>query len=137
MAVYVVLATAIAITAAVVSAGGSFANAVRLATTHQPEVFTELYFLNPGQLPAYAAPGKKQTVRFHIQSHAAQRQTYSYRIAIEGLPANSVSTGSVVLSPGTGATVPFNFTIAGAGQSVSITIRLVGTQQYLTLRSRS
>jgi hypothetical protein len=137
MALYVVLVVLAALLAAVIPTRGSLVDAVRLATTHQAETFTELYFINPGHLPAFAAPGKKQTVQFRIQSHALQEQVYSYRITVSGPSGTKVTNGSVTLSPGAGVTIPASFTIAKANQSVSITISLVGTKQQLTLRSHS
>jgi uncharacterized protein YfaS (alpha-2-macroglobulin family) len=137
MALYVVLVVLAAFLAAVIPARGSLAGAVRLASTHQTEAFTELYFVDPGRLPGFAAPGKKQTVQFRIQSHAAQRQAYPYSVTVSGPSGTKVTNGSVTLSPGAGATIPFSFTITKANQKVTITVSLVGTEQRLTLRSQS
>jgi uncharacterized membrane protein len=137
MALYVVFVLSVVLITAVIASRGSILDTAKLAVTHQPETFTELYFVDPAKLPTFAIPGKKQTVQFHIQSHLPERHTYQYRITITGLYDTTTSTGTTTVSAGEGSTIPFSFTITQPGAQATITVSLVGTQQYLTLRSQS
>ena len=137
MVLYVVGVALAASVAIATSSNGSFADTLRLATSHQPETFTELYFVNPSQLPSYAAAGSTQTVHFRIQSHLTTQQTYTYRITIVRPQGTSVSTASVVLVPGRGVTVPVTFSILQPNETATIMVNLLGTDQQLTLKVKS
>ncbi|HSW66419.1 MAG TPA: DUF1616 domain-containing protein [Bacillota bacterium] len=58
----------------------SHTQAYKLATTHQPERFTELYFTHPDALPARAEPGSKLPVAFTLHNQESRDTTYNYRI---------------------------------------------------------
>jgi electron transfer flavoprotein alpha subunit len=135
--VYIVFVVSIAGAAAYISAHNSAKNAVQSATTHQPETFTELYFLNPSRLPIFAAPGKKQTIRFHIQNDSSQNKTYTYQIVATGSGGTKVSSARVVVAGEQGVTTAYSFTIPKASEQLTITISLEGTQDQLRLRSQS
>jgi uncharacterized membrane protein len=134
---YVIFVVSIAGATAYISAHHSAKDAIRLAATHQPETFTELYFLNPSKLPAFAAPGKQQTIRFHIQNDSPENKTYTYQIVASGTQGTSTSSTRVAVSAGQGVTVPYHFTIPSASEQLTITISLEGTQEQLRLRSAS
>jgi len=58
----------------------SHTHAFVLATTHQPERFSELYFVNPGALPSSAAPGQQLPVVFTVHNLEGRAFTYTYSI---------------------------------------------------------
>jgi hypothetical protein len=58
------------------------AQALTLATTHQPERLTELYFAVPEQLITNAKPGQKLPVSFAVHNLEAQDMIYAYRITL-------------------------------------------------------
>lgn len=58
---------------------------ITLATTHQPETFTELYFENPNSLPAQIEPGKKYSFAFTIHNLENKDMAYPYIVyAVSG-----------------------------------------------------
>lgn len=120
-----------------VTAHHNLVDALHLASAQTPESFTELYFDNPGQLPMYAAPGKKQTVEFHIQNHSLVPLSTHYVITTSGLEGTLETEGNVTLRAGQGVTLPYYFVIPKANEQVTITINLVGTGDKLVLRSHS
>lgn len=58
----------------------SHTTAFKLATTHQPERFTELYFTRPNDLPASAKSGDRVPVAFTLHNVEAQDVMYTYQI---------------------------------------------------------
>jgi uncharacterized membrane protein len=46
----------------------------------EPEKLTELYFMNPNNLPTIYTPGQKQYVHFTVHNIEYQNETYSYKI---------------------------------------------------------
>lgn len=134
---FVFVVMAVASLTAYVSAQHSFRNAVRLAVTHQPETFTELYFLNPSTLPAYSAPGEKQTVQFHIQNELSVTKKYTYQVSATLGSKTSVKSVTVPIPAGQGITVAYAFVIPNPNEPITISVKLKGTQEWLLLRSHS
>ncbi len=58
----------------------SHTQAYKMATTHQPERFTELYFTRPDALPARVEPGSKLSVTFTLHNQESRDTTYVYQI---------------------------------------------------------
>jgi hypothetical protein len=58
---------------------------ITLATTHQPETFTELYFENPNSLPVKVEPGEKYSFAFTIHNLENKDMAYPYIVyAVSG-----------------------------------------------------
>lgn len=114
------------------------ARALALATTHQPETYTELYFVNNRQLPSLAPAGKTQTFAFGITNHEARTVTYRYVVSMT-IDGNSVpaQTGSVVLASGQSRTLKAGFRLAEPGKSAVIGVNLAGRGEQIDFRSRS
>ena len=137
VALYAVLVVSIASATAYISAHHSVRTAVQLAATHQPETYTELYFLNPSKLPVYAAPGKQQTIHFYIHNDSPQNKTYTYQIVASGAQGTKVSSAHVAVRAEQGVFTAYSFTIPKASEQLTLTISLQGTQEQLRLRSQS
>lgn len=60
--------------------GREISQAATLATTRQPEPFTELYFDNIESLPQKATPGQSVSVSFVIRNLENQQFQYQYAI---------------------------------------------------------
>jgi uncharacterized membrane protein len=130
----VLLAAAITMTG---SSHGNIYNAALLASSHQPENFTELYFLHPSQLPQYSPAGKRTTVYFHIQNDSDVTQTYQYLVTLQDPDKTTKNSGAVAISANSGKSIAYNFTIPKPSEKVVITISIPGTEEYLTFRSQS
>ncbi len=109
----------------------------RNAATHQPERYSELYFDNPARLPGYAPAKKRQTVRFHIVNHEHSTAVYRYRTTVTIGGVTATHNGSAELADGQAAAEALSFTIPHPNETALITIKLVGTNQQLTFRSKS
>jgi len=78
----------IAIAAIAVGAGalyvathaGDISRQLTLATSRQPEPFTELYFAEPQDIPQKAVVGQKLNISFVIKNHEAKDMAYTYRL---------------------------------------------------------
>jgi len=117
--------------------GGDLVTAWTLATTHEPERYTALYFSNPAQLPSFARASTKQTVPFHIVNHEGAAKTYRYRIRfqVEGKAMDQYF--SVTIADGQDMQQAAVFTIPKPNEASTLTIQLLNTSQQLTLRSNS
>lgn len=118
-------------------ANNGFAWAWSLATTQQPERYTQLYFENPAHLPNYAPARKVQTIAFHIANHEDSTQTYLYQITRAVAGSTSVERGSATIRNGQDVRVVTHFTIPKPLQIEEITITLSGRTESLTFRSQS
>jgi len=70
----------------------STTHALKLATTHQPERLTELYFSNPQSLPTQYTQGKSLPVAFTIHNAEYQSMIYSYTITAVSSDGNQSQT---------------------------------------------
>ncbi len=70
----------------------SVSREITLATTRQPEPFTELYFTSPEHLGKTFTPNEPQIVRFTVRNHEGHTQIYSYVIYLDGVQAASGTT---------------------------------------------
>ena len=69
-----------------------------MATTHQPETLTELYFTNYQTIPKKAQPGKQYQISFTAVNHEGSQTKYPYRVLLvsdEGI--QHVQEGSLTL----------------------------------------
>ncbi len=137
MVVYILFVVFITLGVAYYASGHNIARALNLASTQTSESFTELYFTNPGQLPAYAAPGKRQTVHFRIVNDSPAQQTYRYTVSVTVNQHTNTYTSKSMVKPGAGVSIPFSYTIPQSGEQALITVNLLGTHEQLVLRSHS
>jgi uncharacterized membrane protein len=113
---------------------GPIVQAFTLATTHQPETYTELYFVNSSALPTYAPAQKNQNVTFHITNHEAKQMNYTYAIVQDGV---QLSRSTVTLSNGQGIDIPFSFMIAQPSSATQISVHLENRSEHIDFRSKS
>ena len=132
-AILVVLTIAIYI-----SNSRSINHVVALASTHQPETYTELYFVSPNTLPAHVAQGVVSKFSFGVTSHQSNATNYGYEITDTTPDGVSVVTrGSLILQNSGTEQKTVNFTIAKANTSALIQISLVGTNKKISFWSQS
>lgn len=134
--VFLVVVIAMSVGAAAVSAHG-INQAWRLATTHQLEPYTALYFDSPARLPLYAPAGKAEAVPFRIANHEGSPRTYQYQILFTVSGTEAVKSGSVTLASGQDVRMFANFAMPQPNEQGQLVIEIVGTSQRLTLRSQS
>jgi len=109
-----------------------------LATSHQPETYTELYFDNSPKLPMQVTAGKPYTYTVHIANHEAKPMTYRVIASVE-VPnvAPVITTVTIRLSSGQATDKTFRLQLSQPHQSATIKVGLPSQQQYVTFRSQS
>ncbi|HSX32748.1 MAG TPA: hypothetical protein VLF91_00200 [Candidatus Saccharimonadales bacterium] len=114
------------------------ARALTLATTHQPERYSELYFDDSAHLPLFSLNGKVQHVSFRIVNHEAATTTYHYAVTIttNGV-ATSLADARVTLADGKTADIPFTYLITTPNTPAQISVQLVGRSEHITFRTKS
>lgn len=110
------------------------ASAFTLATTHQPESFTELYFINSRSLPLYSPTLKPQRVTFRITNHESRQVTYAYIVTQDGV---KLAESTVVLSDGQSTDVTFVYIIPTPATPTTLSVSLVGRPEHIDFRSKS
>ena len=121
----------------VIGTHGNVSDAITLATTHQPERYTQLFFDNPAKLPSYAPTGKIQTLNFSIVNNNAEQVTYTYETTITIGSSTTSTSHSLTLANGQSAQLVTQFTVPTPLTKAQITIHLLGTNQRITLASTS
>lgn len=117
---------------------GGVSQALTLATTHQAESYTELYFDNSSHLPLYSAASKLQHVSFHLANHEAQVTSYSYTVTLYvGQTATKLAQGTTTLQNGQFIDVPFTYTLRTPNTAAQIFVRLANRPEYITYRTKS
>jgi hypothetical protein len=116
----------------------SVAQAYSLATTHQPEPYTQLYFNNAANLPVYASAGKVKDVYFTIINHEGSSHSYSYFISeVYNGYDRTYQSPVFELNNGQGQKFLLTFLIPKPFMSEHIQVTLDGTNQYIDLVSGS
>ena len=113
-------------------------HAVTLATTRQPEAFTQLYFDHQDKLPLSVKPGTNSYFVFQITNHESKTVTYHYQI-LQSSTTDSVviGGGTVTLNDGDFAHKRVNFKLKAPKSSATLTVKLVDQNQQINFRSQS
>lgn len=112
--------------------------AFKLATTHQPERFTELFFVDPTSLPAVITAGKKYGGSFAVVNHEGAPTTYRYQVTVTDAGQTAYQTvHAVTIGDGHKITVPFGFEAQKPLQEVRIVITLLDQQQSVHFKAKS
>lgn len=119
------------------SSQGRYSGAFKLATSHMPEKYTELYFNSPAKLPLYSPARKYESVPFTIVNHEARTETYTYQASLDISGAVSSSRQTVTLKDGQSAALLATMMIPTPSTPAILTIKLLGTDNQLTLKSTS
>jgi len=110
------------------------ADAITLATTHQPEAFTELSFNDSTHLPIYSPVHKIEHVVFHIANHEAKTIDYVYTVKQDAL---QITHTSITLQDGQSVDVPFTYVISTPSTATQISVQLDGRSEHIDFRSNS
>jgi hypothetical protein len=112
------------------------AHAFKLATTHQPERFTELYFADPARLPKHLLPDESADVSFVIGNHQAQSTDYRYQVDfIKDGQTVASRTGEVTVDDSQTAVQTITIPPQPEEGSLLMLIRLPDQNQTIHLRS--
>lgn len=96
-----------------------------LATTIQPERFTELYFEDHLNLPKDAIPNKQYNFRFTVHNLEYRDTTYNYETYIdENGKKISIDQGSFTLKQDQFKTIPQTYTITTSLQRSEVVVNL-------------
>jgi hypothetical protein len=112
-------------------------NAWRMATSHQPETFTELYFADPDHLPRVMAPGQIFTPDFIIRNLEGRTMTYQYELRVSSdTPGTQPTIASDTTTIGTGnaETVTLPVTMPSFSDRANLTISIKPTNQQIHYR---
>jgi hypothetical protein len=116
----------------------SVAHAFYLATTKQPERFTELYFNNSQNLPTQVTAGLTYSFSYHVTNHEAQTESYTAIVTMlqNGRPAQ-LETTKFSLPDGQGQDVTVHFKAARTGETLELIVSLPANQESIDFRSKS
>ena len=117
---------------------GQISNALTAATTHKPETFTELYFVDYPNITKTLEVGKTYRANFEVKNQEARTITYVYEIqTYENGKADPPIIKSLKLANQQGAILPFSYSAHAKGETLEITVLLVGQNQRIHLRASS
>jgi len=116
----------------------SHTNTFKLATSHQPERFTELYFTDPNNLPARIDSTKTYKQTFAVVNHEASSMTYTYHIEVSGVSgSHEYPTQQVTVGSGQKVSVPFTYEALAPKADQTVTVVLVSKNQSIHFRVQS
>jgi hypothetical protein len=114
------------------------AQALTLATTKQPEQYTELYFINPTNLPKTVKAGVAEGFAYRVINHQGRTVTYHARTTmVANGQAAVLGTTSFTLQPGQTRDIDVPFTAPAEGQALEFIVDLPEQQLGIHFRSRS
>lgn len=106
--------------------------AFKLATTHQPERFTELHFADPAKLPSKVKPGQNYSSTFVIVNQESSKQSYTYQVTVayeDGIQAQQAA--KVSLASGERRERTFSYSAPQAKKVAIVTVTLLEKQQSI------
>ena len=119
--------------------GASFSNGtLALATTRQPEKFTELYFNNYESLQKLILVGKPMEVAFSVVNHEAQAMVYHCKIWVEQNGKSKLMEAIDIAVPD-GKTAVYTYTFVPEKPSTlyQIRIEIPKLKQFISARLKS
>lgn len=113
-------------------------HAIALATTRQPESFTELYFDHQDKLPFSIKSGTNNYFVFQITNHESKTVTYHYQILQSSTTGSvAIGGGTVTLTDGDFAHKRVTFKLKAPKSSATLIVKLVDQNQQINFRSKS
>lgn len=105
---------------------------LRLATTHQPERLTELYFPDSQSLPSTYMPREKLTVRFAIHNLEYRTTAYPFQIIL-GTPTRTLTAyhRTVTLKQGQTTIVSAPITVPMSASRLAVNVLLTNKNQAI------
>jgi hypothetical protein len=110
------------------------ARQITLATTHQPEPITELYFADPEVLPASIPTAPSQLpVEFVIRNQESKTLDYTYRISFSDASGAAVTTadGKVSLKDGQSQSITQIIAVPSGQGRGAISVQLLNKSQQI------
>jgi hypothetical protein len=107
---------------------------VELATTHQPEPLTELYFADPETLPAtIPTTPMSLAVAFVIHNLEAKTLTYTYRVSFSDALGQVITSAdsTVTLQNGQSQTITQIVALPAGQGKREINVQLIGKSQNI------
>jgi len=103
-----------------------------LATTVQPETFTELYFEDHLSLPGEVTLFKENHFKFTIHNLENKDMEYPYEVYIEeNEKRQSIDKRYVLIKDNESKTIPVNFTITIPMQRAKVVVNLINKNQQI------
>jgi hypothetical protein len=116
----------------------SGADALRLATTKQPERFTELYFNNTGALPTQVTAGKLYTFSFDVTNREYTTTEYLAQTSIvTGTSTTPLRNYTFELREGASQNESVTFKAPEAGTQFELMVTLPNQNETIYFRSAS
>lgn len=112
----------------------SVASAFVMATTHQPERFTELYFVDSSLLPSYTPTAKPQHVTFRVTNHEAHPVTYTYVITQNAV---QIARNTITLGDAQNADINFVYSIPTPTTDATLSVSLIDRAEHIVFRTKS
>jgi uncharacterized membrane protein len=105
-----------------------------MATTHQPERFTELYFVDSSLLPSYTPTAKPQRVTFRITNHEAHPVTYTYVVTQN---ARQLVKDTITLGDAQSSDINFVYSIPTPTTDAALSVSLIDRAEHIAFRTKS
>ncbi len=137
---FVIVAAVMALTLTAAVYAKPIAKALTLATTHQPEGYTELSFVTSSSnpLPSSAPVDTPRQFSFQITNHQTQSVSYHYIVTLSiGSVTTTVASGAVAIADGNSESISPSFTMPVASSTGIIDVHLTTTNQHIYFRSYS
>ncbi len=111
---------------------------ITLATTHQPERFTELYFNAPQTLPTSVSINTKYEFSYTVANHEAAARTYRFETyyLVNG-QKHVLSQGTIALSAGQSSSFALSFVATQVSQAYQVGVSLPDLSQDIVLKVAS
>lgn len=110
----------------------SISHAFVLATTHQPEKVTELYFTNYGSITKNIQPNTSYSIPFTVVNHEASKRDYSYVVLISKYGSTqSISSGVIKLADEQSITKLVTYSVDQSETAYQIIIKLTDKNQEI------
>jgi hypothetical protein len=113
-------------------------NTLALATTHQPETFTELYFNNSWSLPKTVTAGVPASFSYHVTNYEAKDNLYEAQATlVEDGASTTIARGRFLLTNGEGKDVSVTFTPTAPNQQLELIVALPAQKESIHFWSQS
>ena len=108
----------------------------RLATTRQPEPFTELYFADAEHLPRQAVPDQTVVPNFILHNREGHSMPYQYELRVDSDTAATPATayGTVIVANGDTQTIAAPVAVPTFTNHATLTITIKPTNQQIRYR---
>ncbi len=112
--------------------------AVVLATTKQPEPFTELYFSNPNNLPKLITARVAARFSYEVVNHEAQTENYQADVTmVENGRSRSLGNAEFSLADEQSVTETVVFAAASAHETIELIVALPSQNETIHFWSQS